>query len=213
MMGSNKSPSTGSVRSRPRERVRRAERHSCPVSTAEIALIVSIASGLAGAVGVVNSARALRWQKKRDAERRAKRVTIHFGHAAWHESVEPSVSQMVGGIANLPLEYRLQVIVVNASEEAPVFVRGVHPEQAAGDEGCNLTMEETEPTRLEAGEPMVRELFLHHVPVDFRGGVVAKVHLAPDEWIESEVEPLMEELMRHVDEHNRRGHLDAPPES
>ena len=83
-------------------------------------LIISIVSGTAGTVSVVNSARALGWQKRRDAERRQMHVTIHFGHAVADENIEPGALALPGGVENLPLDYRLEVIVVNESgHEAP----------------------------------------------------------------------------------------------
>ena len=182
------------------------------MTTAEVALIISIVSGTAGTVGVVNSARALGWQKRRDAERRQTHVTIHFGHAAWRdENIEPGALALLGGHENLPLDYRLEVIVVNESETTPVYVRALHIQQAVGDKGFNVTLDEQHMTRLEPGEPMVREVFLHVVRIDLTAGVIAKAHIAPDEWIDSEPEQLIDHLLEHIAEHNSRGRLAAPP--
>jgi hypothetical protein len=182
------------------------------MSTAEIALIVSIGSGIAGGVGVVNSARALRWQKRRDAERRERHVAIHFGHAAWHDEASTE-QEWFAGRENLPLEYRLQIIVHNESEELPVYVRAIHIQTVAQDEGFQVTEDGESATRLEPGEPMVREAFLERIPIDFTGGVIAQAHIAPDDWIDSEPEPLLDHLLEHIAEHNSRGRLDAPPDT
>lgn len=40
---------------------------------------------------------------------------------------------------------------------------------------------------------------------DFSKGVVAKTHLAPDDWVESEPEKLMEELLLNIRRRNNGG--------
>lgn len=150
--------------------------------------------------------RALRRQRKGDARRRQQEVRIHFEHAAKRKAADPQTVWIVGGEDNLPLEYRLRLVVVNASEEATVCIRSLSVHEAHGNRRVNLTVDEAD-AQLAPRQPMVRELNLHNVNIDLTGGLVAKLGIAPNHWITSEVEPLDGELLRHIEDHNARVRL------
>ena len=176
------------------------------LSTAEIALILTGVFGCVTAYNTWTGHRALRWQQRRDQERRERRVEIHFEHASMTEEAGDEATVMLGGRQNLPLYYRLRIVVVNRSETSPVWVRRVTIERAEGDVGYDLTNEEDPGAfRLEPGEPWVRDVAIDRLGPDFSKGVVAKTHLAPDDWVESEAEELMEELLLDIRRRNSGG--------
>ena len=182
------------------------------MSTAAIALAVSILVGCFSAYGVVTARRALRWQQARDAERREQRVHIHFEHAAIPDPTSEGAAFLIGGPQNLPRHYRLRVVVVNRSETSTVWIRSVHIEQAYGEIGLDLTDRDAGAHRLEPGEPLVRDIAIDRLGRDF-SRLIAKVHVAPDEWIESPREELHGDLLKAIGAHNSRGALDRPPDS
>lgn len=182
------------------------------MTTAQAALLVSGVAATIALYGAMNAHRALRWQRRRDEERSETRVRAHFEHASWHDDdLAPGALAMIGGPENLPLEYRLTLVVVNESEQATVYVRDLYIQDAADTLGVHLTYDEDEDTRLEPHERMARQLFLSQTTIDLAGGLVGKARLSTDEWIETEVEHLMPELLHDIEERNTRGRLDGPP--
>lgn len=180
------------------------------MTTAQAALLVSGVAAFIALYGATNAHRALRWQRRRDAERREQRVRIHFEHAAIAEPTSEGATFMIGGPQNLPLYYRLRIVVVNASETSAVWIRSVHLEQADGDIGYDLTERDSGAHRLEPGEPLVCDFPIDRQPHDF-SRVIVRAHVAPNEWISSEPEAIDQGLLSHIWRHNSRGALDGPP--
>ncbi len=93
-----------------------------------------------------------------------------FEHALWHEEhLSDDALALIGGAENLPLEYRLTLVVVNQSEQATVYVRDLYIERAAGDEGVHLTRDEEQDTRLEPHQRISRHVLLSQSPIQRPG--------------------------------------------
>jgi hypothetical protein len=180
------------------------------MTLASVALVVSVAVGCVTAYNTLTSRRSLRWQQARDAERREQHVHIHFEHAAMTELTGVQATWLLGGPENLPLYYRLRVVVVNASETSTVWIRSVHIQQADGNTGHDLTDRDAGAHRLEPGEPLVRDIAIDRLGHDF-SRVIAKAHVAPNEWIQSAPEELLDDVLSAVRERNTRGVVRAPP--
>jgi hypothetical protein len=182
------------------------------VTTAEAALVISGFAAVVGAVGAVNAHRALRWQRKRDAERSATRVRLEFEHAAWRDlDIESSALAMLGGPDNLPLEYRLTLVAVNDSETATVYLRDLHIRSMGSPDAIHLTYDESDDTRLEPRQRTSRHIFVVQLPFDPSAGFIGQARLATGELIATPITWLDSHLLSHIERHNSRGRLDAPP--
>jgi hypothetical protein len=190
------------------------------VTTAQVAIVISGFAAIVGAFGAINSHRALRWQKRRDEQRRQLRARLAFRHEPWQRDPRPrkprlgSGEEMGDGIAwftvraDVPLEYRLSIIVVNESEEATIFVRHLFVEQPDGERRHSLTIEPSD-HRLEPHQQLVRRMFVDDVDIDLMGGFVAEAHTGHG-IVRSEVEHLDAALLQHIAEHNARERTDGP---
>lgn len=176
------------------------------MTTIQVAIALSAGALLVAVYGAMIAHLALRRQKKGDARRRQQEVRIHFEHAARRKIADPQTVWIVGGEDNLPLEYRLRVVIVNASEEATIYVRRLRVQEAYGDGRVNFAIDESD-APLAPRQSMVRQLNLHNVDIDLTDGLVAKLGIAPNLWFTSEVEPLDSELLRHIEDHNERVRL------
>ena len=67
-----------------------------------------------------------------------------------------------------------------------------------GGKGIDLTHDSDGATRLEPGEPLVLDVFPQRYMIDFAAGVKVRAHLAPDVWIASEVEQLVDDLLERA---------------
>lgn len=116
-------------------------------------MVISGLAALFGLNGALGSHRALRWQRRRDEERRAVRVRLE---------VEHSVASRDWGTPNAGSRpdrygYALEVSAVNASEVAVVYIRHLEIVEANLTESLYLAFESH--TRLEPGQRLtVREL-------------------------------------------------------
>jgi hypothetical protein len=184
------------------------------MTKADVALVISGLAGVAGAYGAVTGHRSLRWQKRRDAERRKVRAGITVEHTAWAEPASEGVLAMLGGEENLPLEYLLVVTVTNLSETTTVYVRAVLLEEVGGDGRLLLRGDDPDARDLplKPGEPLVRYAYGERLGFDTSRGFIAAVCLAPNDWHRSDVEHLDPAVVEQVAIRNRRGQLSAPPD-
>src|SRR4051794_25074941 len=83
------------------------------MSTAQAALIVSGLAAVISLFATINAVRALRWQRRRDQERRAVPMRLSFDHFAGHK-------------------YVVTVSAINESGETTVYVRTVQIVEARG---------------------------------------------------------------------------------
>jgi hypothetical protein len=164
------------------------------IPTAEAALAVS---GVAGLGGLWNALRLSRWQRQRDHERRETRLHFAFEHSS-RRLEGPHIIASAPDPPPPATEYRLRVVVVNVSETSTVWIREVDIEQVRGEEGVNLTYHFDGATRLEPGEPLVLDFFPQRDRIDFSGGVQVNAHLAPNLWITSHAERLMDDLLERT---------------
>lgn len=106
------------------------------VQTDQGALVVSVAAGCVALYGAVNSRRALAWQRRRDEELRSVKLEVLCEHRT------DTVAQELGA---RPREenrgYRLVVSIVNASEQAVVYVSEVLMRSPTQDGGTFLQTE------------------------------------------------------------------------
>jgi hypothetical protein len=152
------------------------------MSTAQVALLISAAAGLVGLYGAINSARALRWQRARDAERRQVRAHIEIEHAV--TDVPHGADPLSAHVESAPVHYRLDIALVNDSEELAIFVR----EFGIWASGLGIGVVRPNPdARLEP-----RERYVRGIPLDegdlrnLGGGFVVRAKLTTGDVIECE---------------------------
>jgi hypothetical protein len=160
------------------------------VTTAEVALAVSVVVGLVTTFNVRTGARHDRWQRERDAERRETRITVAFEHSGFY--IDPPPDPIP---PQPPKGYLLRILVVNSSETNTVWVRRVMVREAEGESGMDTSIGRDGPVRLLPGEPVIENVVPAEWPLDFSKGIVVEVQIVPDETQESEVEMLHTELM------------------
>jgi hypothetical protein len=183
------------------------------MTVAWIALGVSAAAGIAGIVATWLSWRTLKWQQGVEADRRKTKVALWFEHAACIEETDPRAVALVGGPDGLPMEYRLSLMLVNASAENTIHVRDLYIEQADGAAGQHIHgYDDGSDIRLEPHERTARHVYLAHLdPALTADGFVGKARLASGEQFETPVERLDDHIVTMVEARNTRGRLDSPP--
>jgi hypothetical protein len=120
------------------------------VHTDQAALIVSGAAGCVALYGAVNSRRALAWQRRRDEELRMDTVADELGARPRKEN----------------RGYRLIVSIVNASEQAAVYVSEVLMRSPTQDGGTFLQTQEPD-VCLQPQERMSRMLWVDKHQTEF----------------------------------------------
>lgn len=161
------------------------------MAIAIIALVVSVLVGLVALDGAINARRALDWQKRRDIESRAAVVRVFFEHGAEPHEGYGSFEETP---APVHMTYRLSVIVVNASEQATVFVRSVSLFQLNSETGSTSDGEglsdasEERDVPLRPLERVVFKVDVRDLTFDVVPGFIGRVELASGETFDSEPE-------------------------
>jgi hypothetical protein len=147
-------------------------------------MLVSIVAAGIALYGAINSARALRWQRHRDDERRRVRAQL---------IVTPWIRTVFGD--SIPPERRapgrversagLRLVVVNKSEERAILLRELAVFKRAGGSIGNLVLHDAD-VRLQPHERHVAELDLTNERGShtFHSGFVATARLASGEFLE-----------------------------
>lgn len=150
------------------------------MSTAQVALIISAAAGLVALFGAINSARALRWQRARDAERSEVRAHIEIEHEVGN--IPDVADRLSERVEPVPPIYRLHLAIVNDSEERVIFVQ----ELAVWAFGLGVGVQQPKPpdVRLEPRERHVRVIPLDERDVrNLRNGFTATATLTTGDVI------------------------------
>jgi hypothetical protein len=130
------------------------------VQTDQVALIVSGIAACVGLYGAVNSRRALGWQRRRDEELRSVKLEVLCEQR----------TDVVASSHELPREetrgYRLIVSIVNASEQATVYVSEVLMRSPVSDEGTFLQTQEPD-VCLQPRARMTRKLWIDKHQTEF----------------------------------------------
>lgn len=170
------------------------------MSTAQVALVISAAAGLVGLYGAINSARALRWQRARDVERRELRAHVEIEHEASNMPSDDSAEGTVDKPAEMA--YRLRIAIVNDSEEQAIFVREFHLWDASGALGIGAGTP-CDDVKLEPRQRYVRVIALSEMAIrNLKGGFVARAKLTSGEMIEASGR-LDPEMIRRLHRANR----------
>jgi hypothetical protein len=151
------------------------------VHTDQAALIVSAAAGCVALYAAGTGHRALRWQRRRDKELRSVKLDILWEHrmdTVAHERGAPPREENRG--------YRLIVSIVNASEQAVVYVREVLMRSPTEVSGTFLQIQEPD-VCLQPHERMARMLWIDKHQTEFFPGLrfVIDVTLASGETFTS----------------------------
>jgi hypothetical protein len=157
------------------------------VTTAQAALLVSVAAGLFALLGVVNSYRALRWQKRRDKERRrtVAHIEVEQSMSIGPYPGHPSTSITDEDVLPRKRRFWLAIAVINDSEEAAIFVRDVSVYGASTWEGTPLMSDQPD-VRLEPRERLVKLLEVddHDMTEFTEEGFIAQAKLSTGEVID-----------------------------
>jgi hypothetical protein len=124
------------------------------VQTDQGALIVSVAAGCVALYGAVNSRRALAWQRRRDEELRSVKLEILCEHR-----LDTVAQELDARPREENRGYRLIVSIVNASEQAVVYVSEVLMRSPTQDGGTFLQTQEPD-VCLQPRERMSRMLWI-----------------------------------------------------
>jgi hypothetical protein len=131
------------------------------VHTDQAALIVSGAAGCVALYGAVNSRRALAWQRRRDEELRSVKLEI-----LWEHRMDTVADELGARPREENRGYRLIVSIVNASEQAAVYVSEVLMRSPTQDGGTFLQTEEPD-VCLQPQERMSRMLWIEKHQIEF----------------------------------------------
>jgi len=176
------------------------------LTTAQVALLVSGAAGAVGLFGAINAYRALRWQRRRDAERRKVKVRLEV---AQHLIVIPrgqSGDEQLAVAGPFQALHRIAVSVINNSEEAVAYVRDVGIMGTASRRGRRL-LGDSDDVRLESGQRLARHLDLDEEDVAaFDGGWAITAELATGQR-EIATGTIDAEVSEMVDQLNKTGKL------
>lgn len=154
----------------------------------QAALLVSGGAALFSLYGATGAHRALRWQKRRDSERRAVTTLLELQQ-------QVSLDQPLDGYDDaVRVQFRVLLSVVNTSEEAVVYVRSIAI-MAPDGTGIVMLHEEQEDVRLEPGQRVTRDVALSRQDVDrFRPTIEGSALLTSGERIAVR-EPLDEDVL------------------
>ncbi len=150
--------------------------------TDQAALIVSGAAGCVALYGAINSRRALAWQRRRDEERRSVQLQI-----LWEHRTDTVADELGAPPREENRGYRLIVSIVNASEQAAVYVSEVLMRSPTQDSGTFLQTHEPD-VCLQPAERMSRTLWIDKHQTEFFPGLrfVIDVTLASGETFTSD---------------------------
>jgi hypothetical protein len=176
------------------------------MESAAVALMLSGAAGAVGLYGAVTAHRALRWQRRRDTERRQPRVRVEVEH--WLGSDYRRYVRDALEAGQQPHEHSdghgVAISVINDSEQGAVYVQNVLLNEAC-DEPSSAYLIFEEERRLEPRQRITQSVILEDpYDMNFTNGFVAEAQLASGERFVSQLQLRDPFRMRFAEERRSR---------